>query len=58
MQRILSHLKKFDWILVGSSLGLVAMGTVSIYSSSVAREDFGNFEKQLIFLGIGLFAMF
>jgi len=57
MQTIFAHLRNLDWILIGSSLGLVAIGTVSIYSSSVARGDFGNFEKQLIFLGLGLFAM-
>ena len=55
---IINHLKRLDWILVGSSLGLVALGLISIYSSSIARDNFGNFEKQIIFLAIGLLGMF
>jgi rod shape determining protein RodA len=58
MDRLLSHIKKLDWILVASSLGLIGIGSLSIYSSSVARDDFGNLEKQAIFLGIGLLTMF
>ena len=45
-------------MLIGSSLGLVAIGALSIYSSSVARNDFSNFEKQLVFFAGGFLAMF
>ena len=58
MGRFFLHLQKLDWILIGSSLGLVGIGALSIYSSSGARDDFSNFEKQLIFFAIGLLAMF
>jgi rod shape determining protein RodA len=51
------HIKRLDWIVVGTSIALCAIGLVSLYSSSIAREDFGNFQKQIVFLGIGLCAM-
>ena len=51
------HLKKLDWILIVSALLLVAIGLVSIYSSSLGRGDFLNLKKQIIFLGIGFFLM-
>ncbi len=57
MQNIVTHFRRLDWILIGSSLGLVALGLLSIYSSSIARDIFSSFGKQVIFLGIGLFAM-
>ena len=58
MGRFFLHLQKLDWMLIGSSLGLVAIGALSIYSSSVARNDFSNFEKQLVFFAGGFLAMF
>lgn len=48
-------LKKLDWILIVTSILLVGLGLVSIYSSS--RGNFLNFKKQLIFFGIGFFLM-
>lgn len=50
----LAHIKRLDWILTGSSFLLVGFGTLSLYSSSLARGDFGNVEKQVIFLLIGI----
>jgi len=47
-----------DWILIGAALLLVAIGSLSIYSSSLGKGSFFNFQKQLIFLGIGLTLMF
>jgi len=58
MGRFFLYVQKLDWILIGSSLGLAAMGALSIYSSSGARNDFSNFEKQIIFFAIGFLAMF
>src|SRR4030043_356727 len=52
------YLKQLDWILIICSFLLVVIGLLSIYSSSSGRGDFLNFEKQLIFLGIGIFLMF
>ena len=51
------HLKKLDWILIFTSLLLVGFGLLSLYSSSIGREDFGNFQKQLIFFAIGILGM-
>lgn len=51
------HLKNLDWILIISTLLLVAMGLLSICSSSSSRGDFSNFQKQLIFFGLGFFLM-
>jgi len=57
MRFVLIHLKKLDWILITATLLLVAIGLLSIYSSSLGRGDFFNFKKQLIFFGIGFFLM-
>ena len=53
-----NHIKKLDWILITVVVLLVGIGLLSLYSSSLGREDFSNFNKQLIFLGIGLLLMF
>ena len=58
MGRFFVHIQKLDWILIGGSFGLVGIGLLSIYSSSIARNDFSNFEKQLIFFAVGFLAMF
>jgi len=55
MNFLTTHLKKLDWILIGSTILLVSIGLVSIYSSS--RGDFLNFKKQLVFSFVGLFLM-
>lgn len=55
---ILKHFRKLDWILIISVLILVAIGLISIYSSSSAeRGDLLNFKKQIVFLGIGFLGM-
>ncbi len=55
---MLRHLKQLDWILIGAAVLLVTFGLLSIYSSSLGKDDFLNFEKQLIFFGIGIILMF
>ena len=55
---MLRHLKQLDWILIISAFLLVAIGLLSIYSSSIGKEDFLNFKKQIVFFGIGIFLMF
>ena len=55
---LIAHLKKMDWVMTGAAFFLVVIGLISIYSSSAGRGNFLNFEKQLIFLGIGAFLMF
>ena len=56
MVSIIAHFKKLDWIIIFSVLLLVAIGLLSIYSSSLSG-NFLNFKKQIIFLGIGLFLL-
>jgi rod shape determining protein RodA len=53
-----NRLKNWDWILVISAVLLVLMGLVSIYSSSLEKENFFNFKKQVVFLISGIFLMF
>ena len=55
---ILIQLKKLDWILIVSVLFLIGFGLLSIYSSSLGKQDFLNFKKQIIFFGIGISLMF
>jgi len=50
-------LHRFDLVMAVSALLLVGMGLLSLYSSSIGREDFSNFKKQLVFLGIGFLLM-
>jgi len=57
MKAFLIHLRKLDWILIVSAILLVGIGLLSIYSSSLGKEDFLNFKKQIIFFGIGFFLM-
>jgi rod shape determining protein RodA len=54
---MLRHLKQLDWILIISAFLLVGIGLLSIYSSSLGKEDFFNFKKQIVFFGIGIFLM-
>lgn len=58
MREILVNFKKIDWLLVSAVVMLISFGLISIYSSSLAKDDFSNFKKQLIFSGIGLLLMF
>jgi len=53
-----SHLKKLDWVLIASSILLAVFGLLAIYSSSLRKGDFLNFEKQIIFFVIGISLMF
>jgi len=56
--KIASHLRKFDWVLVVSALLLVSFGLLSIWSSSLSKKEFFNFKKQIVFLAGGIFLMF
>lgn len=57
MRTIIDHIKRFDKVLLGASLALVFLGLLSIYSSSITRGDFTNFQKQAIFLAVGIVLM-
>lgn len=51
------HIKKMDWVLIGAALLVCAFGLAGIWSSSLAKSDFGNFDKQVVFFVIGFAAM-
>lgn len=55
---MLRTLKNLDWILITAVFLLVGFGLLSIYSSSIGKDDFSNFNKQIIFFAIGIFLMF
>lgn len=55
---MLFHFKKFDWILNVSVFILIIIGLIFIYSSSFAKNNFENFQKQIIFFFIGILLMF
>lgn len=57
MEPFLAKVKKIDWILIICSILLVAIGLLSIYSSSLGKKDFLNFKKQIIFLIISFLLM-
>jgi rod shape determining protein RodA len=57
MNSLISHLKRMDWILSVSVVGLVAIGLMAIYSNSLTEGDFWNFQKQIIFFGVGFLLM-
>lgn len=54
---ILNHLKKLDWSIIISAFGLCFFGLAGIYSASLARGDFLNFEKQVVFVIVGFLIM-
>jgi len=53
----MSHFKKLDWWLIISAVLIVAFGLASIYSTSIPKSNFFNFEKQIAFFAIGMFLM-
>ena len=53
----LNHLKKLDWVLVGSAVLITAFDLAGIYSTSLAKDDFLNFQKQVIFFIVGFVLM-
>jgi rod shape determining protein RodA len=57
LRAFLSHIKKLDWVLIVSILFLFGIGLLSIYSSSLGRGNFTNFQKQIFFGLIGFFLM-
>jgi len=52
------YFKKLDWVLIISTILLVGIGLLSIYSSSIGKEDFSNFNKQIIFFAVGIILVF
>lgn len=54
----INHLKKLDWVLITASILLTCFGLAAIFSTSIAKDDYSNFVKQLIFFAVGLLLMF
>ncbi|MDP3882586.1 MAG: FtsW/RodA/SpoVE family cell cycle protein [Candidatus Staskawiczbacteria bacterium] len=51
------QLKKLDWGIIIPSVLLTVFGLAGIYSASLAKGDFLNFEKQIIFFVVGFLLM-
>lgn len=56
--KITYFIHKFDWILIISAIFLTSIGLLAIFSYSLAQNNFLNFQKQIIFLIIGIILMF
>jgi rod shape determining protein RodA len=58
--RFFDYLKNFDWILFSATMLLVCFGLAEIYSIALSNERLGmeNFNKQLLFAGVGLVSIF
>src|SRR3989344_8129846 len=57
MSILTSHLKKLDWWLIISAKLIAGFGLASIYSTSLPKGDFLNFEKQIVFFVAGFALM-
>jgi rod shape determining protein RodA len=51
------YLKKLDWGIIIPAVLLVCFGFAGIYSTCVAKNDFSNLEKQIIFFVAGFLVM-
>lgn len=51
------HLGSVDWAMLLAALALPAIGLVVIYSATTGTPNAGAFERQLVWLGLGLAAM-
>ena len=55
-----SPLRHFDWLLVGASLGITAIGMLMIYSTTHQRipgDPYYYVKRQSLFFGLGFAAM-
>ena len=52
-----NQLKKLDWGLIIPAVLLVCFGLLALYSVAIAKTDFSNFQKQIVFFGVGLLLM-
>lgn len=57
MNSLALHFKKMDWVLSVSAVILVCIGFLAIYSNSLQKGDFWNFQKQIIFFAVGIILM-
>ncbi len=52
-----NHFKKLDWTLIIAAVLVCAFGLVAIFSTGMAKSDYSNFYKQLVFFTVGICAM-
>ncbi len=57
MNFLTAQLQKFDWSMVVSAVLISLFGIAAIFSSSYAKGDFLNFEKQAVFFIVGILLM-
>jgi len=57
MNFLTSQLKKLDWGLIIPAVLLVCFGLVALYSVAIAKNNFSNFEKQIVFFAVGFVIM-
>ena len=57
MSVLTSQLKKLDWGIIIPAVLLVCFGLVAIYSTCLAKDNFSNLEKQIIFFIVGFLLM-
>jgi len=57
MNAFLAQFKKLDWGIIIPSVLLTIFGLIGIYSASMPKGDFLNFDKQVIFFIVGFFLM-
>lgn len=53
MRYVLQHIRKYDWLLMGAVLLLMALGLITLFSLS-GINPFPFFERQLLWAWIGL----
>ncbi|MBU0619504.1 MAG: FtsW/RodA/SpoVE family cell cycle protein [Patescibacteria group bacterium] len=60
MNKIINHLKHFDWILFIAILLLLCFGLIEIYSVALGQETVSllNFKKQVYFICFGILLLF
>ncbi len=56
--KIFEHFKKIDWTLVVIPIFLSIFGVITQYSLTGANPGLNNFIKQIIFIVVGIIAMF
>src|SRR3989344_7636559 len=57
MKISLSYFKKLDLVLLVSVFLITTFGLAGIWSTGLAKNDFSNFEKQIIFFIVGFLLM-
>jgi rod shape determining protein RodA len=54
---LINYIRKLDWGIIIPACLLVCFGLAGIWSTCVAKDNFSNFYKQLIFFAIGFLVM-